>query len=173
MEIEIRPFTKADIPDKIRWINDPRVNQFLHYDLPLEQEKTERWFESVKDRTDRFDGVILTDGRACGSLGLLNIDRKSQKAELYIAMGEPELGGRGVAGEACRLLLRFAFEDLALHRVYLYTETGNLRAVRLFERLGFRREGLLREEILSHGKLADRYVYGMLREEFLKGAETD
>ena len=171
MEIKLRPFTRADIPDKIRWINDPRVNRYLHYELPLEREKTERWFDSVKDRTDRYDAVIEAEGRACGTIGLLSIDRKSGKAELYVALGEPELGGRGIASKACRLLLDYAFEVLDLNRVYLFTETENLPAQRLFERIGFRKEGCLRQEILSHGVLADRFVYGILREEHAKGAK--
>lgn len=171
MVVSIRPFRKEDIPDKVRWINNPEVNRFLHYDLPLEQQKTERWFETVKDRTDRYDAVIEADGQACGLTGLLNIDRKTGKAELYISLGEPALGGRGIAAEACRLLLAEAFAERGLNRVYLYTETGNLRAQRLFERLGFRREGCLREDILSHGTPADRYVYGMLRRDFQKGEQ--
>lgn len=172
MEVRLRPFRREDIPDKIRWINDPGVNRFLHYELPLEQAKTEAWFEAVQKRSDRYDAVIEADQTPCGLAGLLSIDRKSRKAELYITLGSPEYGGRGVAAEACRKLLAYAFGDLKLNRVYLYTETENLRAQRLFERIGFRKEGCLREEILSHGALADRFVYSILQREFRTG-ETE
>ena len=48
MKVSIRKFDKKDIPNKVNWINDPRNNAFLHYDLPLEIEKTEVWFERNK-----------------------------------------------------------------------------------------------------------------------------
>ena len=66
MKVTIRKFEERDVADKIRWINDERNNQFLHYDLPLEYKKTVEWFRRVKDRTDRFDGVIEVDGRPVG-----------------------------------------------------------------------------------------------------------
>lgn len=168
MTVSLRPFQREDIPLKVRWINDPRNNRFLHYDLPLEQEKTERWFDAVKDRTDRYDAIILADGCPCGTIGLLGIDRKNQQAEYYIAMGVQAFKGKGVASEASRQLLAYAFCTLKLNRVYLKTETENLPAQRLFERLGFVREGCLRADVISRGGFADRYIYSVLRCEFLE-----
>lgn len=169
MEIRIRKFESGDVPLKVKWINDPETNRYLHYELPLSEEKTLRWFDRVKDREDRYDATVLADGQPCGTLGLLSIDGASRKAELYIAIGEAACRGKGVAAEACRLLLDHAFETLGLNRVYLYTETENKSAQRLFERLGFQREGLLREDVISNGRCADRYVYGLLRSEYEKG----
>ena len=77
MQITLRKFEEKDIPAKVRWINDPHNNQFLHYDLPLEEEKTRNWFINNKDRTDRYDAVIEADGVPCGLIGLLGIDRKN------------------------------------------------------------------------------------------------
>ena len=71
--VTLRRFEFSDIPDKVRWINDPQVNRYLHYDLPLEIEKTEQWFLANQGRTDRFDAVILADGQPVGLIGLLSI----------------------------------------------------------------------------------------------------
>lgn len=166
--ISIRQFEKRDIPKKVEWINNPENNRYLHYDLPLQADKTELWFDRNRGRTDRYDAVIEADGVPVGLIGLLSIDRKCGKAEYYIAMGESTYKGRGVAKEASRLLLAYGFEGLGLNRIYLYTETGNLAAQRLFERLGFQREGCLRGDVLSRGQLVDRYVYGLLREDWSK-----
>ena len=55
MKVSIRRFDKDDIPNKVKWVNDPRNNTFLHYDLPLEICKTEVWFQNNMGRTDRYD----------------------------------------------------------------------------------------------------------------------
>ena len=166
MRITVRKFEKADIPLKVAWVNDPANNAFLHYDLPLEIGKTERWFINNEGRADRFDGIIEADGVPVGLIGLLSIDGKNGKAEYYVMMGDVGYKGRGIAKEASRQLLDYGFNELGLNRVYLYTETGNVAAQRLFEQLGFIKEGCLRDDIVSHGKPADRFVYGILREEW-------
>ena len=166
MEVTIRKFEKTDIPRKVEWINNPENNQFLHYDIPICVEKTEKWFESHIGDDTRYDAVIEADGVPVGTIGLLSIDRKNSKAEYYIAMGEVAYKGKGVAKAASRLILAYAFETLGLNRVYLFTEVENVAAQRLFERVGFVKEGIIRQDILSHRKYVDRMAYGYLREEW-------
>ena len=170
MKVSIRKFTERDIPAKVRWINDSRNNRYLHYDLPLEEEKTRRWFHANQDRTDRYDAVIELDGVPVGVIGLLGIDWKNSKAEYYVTLGEAAAAGKGVATIASRQLLTYAFDELGLNRVYLFTERDNLPAQRLFERIGFRREGLLRDDLFSRGRYVDRYAYGITKGQFAAGA---
>ena len=168
MQILVRRFERADIPLKVEWVNDPGNNTYLHYDLPLETGKTEKWFDGIADRKDRYDGFVEADGIPAGLIGLLNIDRKNSKAEYYILIGNKSLKRKGIAEEASKEILEYGFRELGLNRIYLYTETGNVPAQRLFEKLGFVREGLLKEDVLSHGAYADRYVYALRKEEWEK-----
>lgn len=168
MEITIRRFERTDIPKKVEWINNPENNMFLHYDIPICVEKTEKWFDSHLGEDTRYDAVIEADGVPVGTIGLLSIDRKNSKAEYYIAMGETSYKGKGVAKEASRLILQYGLEVLGLNRIYLFTEVENVSAQKLFERVGFVREGLIRQDIVSHGKFVDRIVYGFLKEEWGK-----
>ncbi|MDI9421421.1 MAG: pyridoxal-phosphate dependent enzyme [Bacillota bacterium] len=170
MQVSIRRFNKGDIGNKVRWINDERNNQYLHYDLPLEYDKTVRWFERVEGQSDRYDAIIEVDGRPVGLVGLLNIDQKNGKAEYYIAVGEQEYKGKGVASKASAMLLDYAFDQLDLNKVYLYTEVGNVAAQRLFERIGFEKEGLLKEDLRVDGKSLDRYLYGICRTDYRRGS---
>ena len=71
MRVTVRRFDRADIPDKVRWINDPDNNRFLHYDLPLTVEKTEKWYERVSRDPSRYDAVIEADGVPCGLIGVV------------------------------------------------------------------------------------------------------
>ena len=168
MKVTIRKFERKDIAKKVEWINNSANNRFLHYDIPLNIEKTQNWFDGIKDREDRFDAVIEADGLPCGTIGLLSIDKKNSKAEYYIAMGEVSLKGKGISTQATKLILEYAFLSLKLNRVYLFTEIENIAAQRLFEKVGFIKEGCLREEILSHGKYVNRFAYGILRSDYLK-----
>lgn len=166
MKVNIRKFERTDIPKKVEWINNPENNQFLHYDIPISIVGTERWFDSHQGEETRYDAVIEADGVPVGTIGLLSIDRKNSKAEYYIAMGEVDYKGKGVAKEASRLILEYGFEKLDLNRIYLFTEVENVAAQKMFERVGFVREGVIRQDILSHGKYADRIAYGFLREDW-------
>ncbi len=168
MLVTIRPFEKRDIPKKVEWINNPENNQFLHYDIPIEVEKTEDWFERNKFREDRYDAIIEADGIPCGTIGLLAIDKKNHKAEYYIAMGETFLKGKGISTEATKLVLNYAFKNLELNRVYLFTETENIIAQKLFEKVGFVREGCIKQDIISRGRYVDRFVYAILKKDFYR-----
>ncbi len=166
VQITIRKFERTDIPRKVEWINDSKNNQFLHYDIPLSVEKTEKWFDSHLGEDTRFDAVIEADSVPVGLTGLLSIDRKNSKAEYYIALGEQAYKGKGVAKEATRLILNYGFGVLGLNKIYLFTEIGNTEAQRLFERVGFVREGIIRQDIISRGVFVDRIAYGYIREDW-------
>ena len=172
MNITIRKFEKRDIPNKVKWINDPQNNFYLHYDLPLEINKTEVWFDGNENRTDRFDAVIEVDECPVGLIGLLSIDKKNKKAEYYVTIGEQDYKGKGVAKQATIQLLKFAFSKLKLNRVYLYTEVENIAAVRLYERLGFKQEGLLVNDLFSNGRFVDRYIFGVTKNDFYHRVDT-
>lgn len=166
VKITIRKFEKKDIPQKVEWVNNPENNQFLHYDIPICIEKTEKWYNSHLEDGTRYDCVIEADGIPIGTIGLLSIDKKNNKAEYYIAMGETAYKGKGVAKEASRLILEYGFNVLGLNRIYLYTETENTSAQRLFERVGFYKEGCIRQDLISRGKYVDRFLYSLLREDW-------
>ncbi len=106
------------------------------------------------------------DEKPVGIIGLLNIDARNGKAEYYITLGERGYLGRGVARKASELLLEYAFHELNLNRVYLFTEVENLAAQRLFERLGFRKEGLLRGDVKKGSRYVHRFVFGLTKEDY-------
>ncbi|HLR21438.1 MAG TPA: GNAT family N-acetyltransferase, partial [Tissierellaceae bacterium] len=173
MEVRIRKFKEKDIPNKIKWINNSENNQYLHYDLPLEYEKTLNWFKKNKDRRDRYDGIIEVNSIPVGLIGLLSIDMKNSKAEYYIALGETKFKGKGIAKLASIKLLEYAFKEIGINKIYLFTEVENKSAQKLFERVGFKKEGLLKEDIKNGNEFADRYVYGICKEDYYNKKERD
>ena len=119
-------------------------------------------------KENRYDAIIEADGIGCGTIGLLNIDKKNMKAEFYIAMGETSFKGKGIATKASKLLLEYAFKEIGLNKVYLMTETGNIVAQKLFEKIGFLKEGCLLDDLYSRGKFVDRYVYGICKKNLIE-----
>lgn len=161
--IKVRTFTQNDISAKIKWINDPQNNQYLHYDLPLEYDKTLEWYMRTKEDPTRIDAVIESEGEKVGLIGLLSIDNTNRKAEFYICLSDQEVKGKGIATIASRLIIEYAFLNLKLNRIYLYTEEKNMPAQALFERLGFTKEGLLHDDLIYNNRKVNRYIYGLLK----------
>lgn len=166
MKITLRKFNSSDIPNKVRWINDERNNAYLHYDIPLEIEKTQKWYEAIKDRKDRYDAVIEADGIPVGLIGLLCIDDINKKAEYYISMGEHEYKRKGIAYEASLLILKYAFVELNLNKVYLNVDAKNTGACALYEKVGFTCEGTFEQDLWHRGEFIDRKRYAILHSKY-------
>ena len=164
MKVSIRKFLRGDIPKKVEWINNPENNQYLHYDIPISVSGTEKWFDSHVNDESRYDAIIEADGIPIGTIGLLSIDKKNNKAEYYIAIGETKYKGKGIAKEASKLILAYGFGEIGLNRIYLYTEVENVAAQKLFERIGFIREGTARQDVIRNERFVDRIMYGYLKD---------
>lgn len=157
----LRDFRLEDVENKVRWINDPANNRYLHYDLPLELEKTRHWFLN-KDRDRRLDLVIEYQGVPVGVIGLIGIDRALGSAEYYITLGEPGYQRRGIAYTASSLLLEYGFKTLGLRQIWLNVDDDNTAACGLYEKLGFRCEEIRRGAMLRRGVPIDRRHYVIL-----------
>lgn len=164
-DICIREFQCADIPLKVEWINDHENNEYLHYDIPLEYEKTLRWYKN-RNCAVRRDGVIEYKGIPVGLIGLLGIDLTHQKAELYISMGDKRYKRKGIGYCAVCLMLEYAFEVLGINKVFLIVDAENIAACRLYEKAGFVCEGYFKQDLLHRGRLIDRKRYAVLKEDF-------
>lgn len=163
-QITIREFTIDDVENKVRWINDSENNEYLHYDIPLNVEKTKRWFLQ-KNNDGRLDCVIEFDSVPVGLIGLLAIDKQNSKAEFYISMGEASYKRKGIAYRATKMIIEYAFEDLGLNKIYLNVDAENIPACKLYEKSGFICEGVFKKDLFHRGKLIDRKRYAILRED--------
>lgn len=169
--IHLRYFRKSDIDLKVKWINDSDINEYLHYDLPLCPDRTLSWYQSILKSSTREDYIYeLNEDNLVtplGLIGLIGIDWKNQKAEFYIINGEKKHWGKGLAAEATKEFLQLVFLKYNLNKVYLYTEVDNISAQKLFEKVGFEKEGLIKEDLIHMGNKIDRYYYGIYREVFI------
>lgn len=164
--VVLRPLDRADLPRCVAWFNDREVTYFLGREGPLTMEEEERWFANYKAKTDELIFAITVDARHIGNVGLHNIDRTNRRADVGILIGEKDLWSQGLGTDALRAVLRYAFGELRLNKVTLDVIDYNERAIRVYERLGFVREGVKREDILKRGKFVDIIRMSILAREY-------
>ncbi len=90
----------------------------------------------------------------------------NQSAEYSIQIGNSEKQSKGVGTKSTKLILEHAFNNLNLNKVYLTVLVKNERAIKLYDKCGFRIEGTLREEVYKNGRFEDMYIMSILKKEF-------
>jgi RimJ/RimL family protein N-acetyltransferase len=166
--IAFRSLEIEDLETCRAWLNDPEIHRFLSRHRPLGRIEEREWLEGLHRRADDvvFGIVRLEDRRLIGNAGLHRFALPNRSAELGIAIGDRESLGRGYGSEAVRLLLDYAFGTLGLHRVGLRVYADNARAIRCYEKCGFRREGVQREVGWREGGWRDDLLYAILESEW-------
>jgi len=165
--VALTPLGTDDLPALMSWINEREQVLFNAPYKPVHENQHKAWFEGMQERNDVviFGVRLLESNELIGSCQLHSIDNVHRSAELQIRIGNTsQRQGYGI--EAVRLLLKFAFNDLNLHRVYLHVFSTNTAAIRLYEKAGFKKEGVLREAVHINGKYIDVAVMGILRDEY-------
>lgn len=159
---------KSDSSTLYKWINDREQVLFNSSYQPISELQHEDWFSKISHRNDTkiFAIKLSTSDKLIGSCQLHTIDSISHSAELQIRIGDIEERKKGYGSEAVRLLLDFGFNDLNLHRIYLQVFENNNVAIKLYEKMNFKREGLLRDSAFINGNYVNVIVMGILRHEY-------
>jgi RimJ/RimL family protein N-acetyltransferase len=171
--VSLRRVERQDVEKRVQWLNDPLVQQTLFFDnWPVSVEQTNRWLDRVATNPTRRDFTVLSKvgGDYIGMCGLYNFCPRTRKAGHYVIVGDAAFRGKGYGTDIYKVIVNYGFNELGLNRITGYQLVGNAAAHRVVEKLGWTREGLLRQDQLSHGRLADAYLVSILREDWF---ETD
>ncbi|MFW6136315.1 MAG: GNAT family N-acetyltransferase [Chloroflexota bacterium] len=172
-KVRLRPVERDDLADFVEWFSDPEVRRYLDMALPFSMAQEERWFEQLQERLEKREVVMLTietiDGAHIGNISLFDINWKDRHAELGITIGDKDYWDQGYGSDAIRTMVRVAFDELNLHRVFLRVYANNERGLRCYEKVGFQTEGTLRESVFQGGAYRDTVVMSLLAEEFESG----
>ena len=130
-------------------------------------------FESFQ-RTDSYSFALekLSDGEYIGRCSIIKIDWKNSVAEVGIFLGRP-YWSQGYGTDAMRVLVRFIFNEMNMNKIKLHVFSFNERAKRVYEKIGFKVEGILRQELFREGRYHDVIVMGLLKSEWEDLTETD
>ena len=110
------------------------------------------------------------DDKIIGTSTLFHLDGKNRRAEIGYALNR-QFWGNGFVNEALTALFNFAFAELNLHRIEADVDPQNSASIRVLERLGFQKEGYLRERWIVGGEIQDALFYGLLRSDWEKSAK--
>ena len=164
----LRPFTEADAAVMAEIIEDPDVVRFTgEPSAELTAERLRDWYGSRSAQTDRLD-LAVTDratGELVGEVVLFEWDPRARGCTFRTLVG-PRGRGRGLGTEATRLIVGHGFERLGLHRIELEVYGHNARALRVYEKVGFVREGVRREADFRDGRWLDWVRMAMLEQEW-------
>jgi RimJ/RimL family protein N-acetyltransferase len=140
-----------------RWIADEDGRFFL---LSMVSGRTKDLDQLVHDPSNVL-GMVTVDGRPVGCVAYLNYRADQGRAELRKMIGERAMRGRGLGREAAKLWLGYGLGALKLKKVYLTTLVTHIRNIQINEELGFRVEGILRNEVLVDGRYHDVLRMGL------------
>lgn len=135
----LRPLELQDSVRMLEWMRDPEITKYLQIGGPdTSKDSVDEFILNAGDEsTNLHRAVVDSTGEYMGTISLKHIDYEKKEAEYAIAMRSSALG-TGAAVTASRLLLELAFRQLGLQRVYLNVLQANQRAVRFYEKFGFR-----------------------------------
>jgi RimJ/RimL family protein N-acetyltransferase len=164
-QARLTPFAERHLDRSLQWFNDEELARLLDRVNRVTPEQHRAWFAGLAARSDLAYFAIekVSSGEHIGNIWLADIDRRNQKAELRIVIGEDTGRDRGIGSEAISLLSSHAERDLGLHRIYSHVLAINPRAKRAFEKAGFSVEGILKDDRrTTAGEYVDCYLLGRL-----------
>lgn len=166
----VRPLTENDAEDLLEVFSDAAVMRYWSTP-PVESLETVRsmvgrMLEGYREGSFYQLAVVSkADDKVVGTCTLHQIDRQNRRAELGYILGRSSWG-KGLMSETLAVLISAASTECGLHRLEADTDPRNTASVRLLERLGFQREGLLRERWIVAGEVSDTAFYGLLASEW-------
>ncbi|MBK0402294.1 GNAT family N-acetyltransferase [Adhaeribacter sp. BT258] len=153
---------RTNLKTWLQWVDN------IHTEADFEQ-----FLQGVKQRIAAKMALpffIRHEGEIAGNIGLYHFDHLNKTAAIGYWLGEA-FQGKGIITQACRELIRYGFTELALNRIELKCGIGNHKSQAIPERLGFTREGILRQAELLNGGFQDLYLYSLLKQDWEKHSQ--
>lgn len=170
--VSLRPITLADRPHVYRWLNDPAVMPYWSgLDQPVCDADSLAWVERFLSSDGSLRCFIIESPQR--PVGFIELSRQpgdhnyGHLAEIDICIGEPSEWERGYGSSALIALLRWLFTETDIERAFLQPRVSNERAIHVYEKVGFRKEGVLRRAEFMDGEYHDAVMMAALRDEWL------
>ncbi len=163
----LRPMTAADADDLWNDLHDPDALRLTGTHAAFTRDRIEQWCATRREQTDRFDLAVVdrATGAWAGEVVINDVDDDNRSCGFRIALSA-SARDRGLGTEATRLIVRHVFDTIdepIIHRISLEVYSFNPRAQAVYERVGFQREGVLRDSLWWDGSFHDTIVMSILR----------
>ena len=166
-KIFLRPFEESDIENTVKWLNNVELGALIDRVVPTTVKERKEWFHAIsRDKTAVTFAIDLTENnKHIGNCGLIYIDTRSRRAQFWIYLID-KYTGQGLGKDVVKLILDYAFQSLNLNRVYLYVVSTNTRALKFYQKIGFKIEGTFRQHIYLKGNYVDAIWLGILKNDY-------
>lgn len=163
-QIYLRPITREDTLNIVRWRNSDAVRPFFIYQKPFTAEGHLKWLETEVETEKCYQFIVCLkeDDTPVGSTFLKDYEPEHRKAEYGIFLGSDRVKGRGIGTESLELTLRFAFENLKLHKVFSRIFEDNEVSIKTLLKCGFHQEGCLKQDVIVNGEYRDLVLLAIL-----------
>ena len=151
--MDLRKLSKKDADFMLEWMRDPELIKNFRSNFEDSTNDTVISFieNSINDENNLHYAIVNNYDEYLGTISLKSINKTDKNAEYAIALRKIAIG-KGVAKDATKAILDIAFDRLNLRKVYLNVLEENIRAIRFYEKFGFRYEGEFRDHIYIHGE---------------------
>ncbi|GGE67661.1 GNAT family N-acetyltransferase [Priestia taiwanensis] len=168
-KVKLRKITESDYPPYIKMEGDMETRLLADDDLPFPptEEDHKTFLKGISSKKDEYMFVVetLDTHTFIGTIGLFRTNWKNGTCYVGITLSS-DYQGKGYGTDAMNVLVDYIFTYINLNKVKLEVFSSNERAIRSYEKCGFKKEGTLREEIFRYGAFQDITVMGILRGEW-------
>jgi len=154
MQAVLKPLSLDYLDAMMSWVNDSAITEkFAKFNSRItREEEISHIKQMMASRQDKAFVMESEEGKYLGNISLHEIDRYAQKARMSILIASKEERGKGYGESAIRQLLKIAFNQLNLHKIWLVVFEENEKAKGLYRKCGFQEEGILTDEYFVKGK---------------------
>lgn len=164
----LRAYKEEDIKIATALVNDKELKKFLVTNIPFPTSlwEEESWVKSQNENKNGEYNFAIEDvktGKYIGGCGIQNVNWLARIATVGIMIGDKDFWGKGYGTDAMKVLIKFIFDDMNIRKIKLNTFSFNSRAIKCYEKCGFKVEGVLKDEIFKDGKYYDEIAMAIFK----------
>ncbi len=166
----LRPLALNDLDNIMSWVNDQEViGKFKAFAAPKTKDEEKQYLEKLlASETDKVFAIESETGKYIGNIGLHEIGLKHKIARIGIILGDKACWGKGYGQSAIDALLKIAFEEYSLKNVWLMCYATNTRIQHIAQKLGFRKEGILKNSYFHKGEYHEMVKMQLSKQDYLR-----
>ena len=168
----LRAIEKSDLELMRNMLNDPKIeNLVIGWAFPVSRWQQEKWYENNINDMNNLRFIIESEEEAVGLVTLTEIDWKNRKAISGIKILDGKYRKKGIGTDALMAIMKYSFDELQLHRLEASRFLTNVASTKLYNKCGWKEEGIKREAVYKEGKWRDLVFTGILKKDYLKLVE--
>lgn len=164
----LRKIEERDKDLLFSWISNPSLRKMTGTRGMPNAKSHDVWFNNKINDKDNVIRVIQFGARSVGIIGTNSIDLQNRNAEIYLYVGDDQNRKRGIGASAVKQFMSCLFDNYGIHKIFCRIFSYNIASIRLFQKLGFKEEGRLKDHVycLDEGKYYDLLFFGCFKSDY-------